>query len=215
VQRKLEYIFTRLEVDLRVRLFIAAVTVVTTFVAVALLISQLFPYGAGWAGVCVAITCLYASAFSAWAFFGSKTDKNTRTTHGEIAEPHPLRDNLLYFAVAMAVVTVTVALAVHDTERGIHRNLKNDWFVGFGSACVALGYSAKAFWTFRRNWRLWALLAACFAMFTAITSPALSQMEKVPLLFMGPLANIEMLIAFAAIEWFIGRKRRRHGSFTA
>jgi predicted permease len=57
------------------RLFVAAVAVVATFVVVALLISRLFPYGAGWAGVCVAITCLYASAFGAWALFGNNTGK--------------------------------------------------------------------------------------------------------------------------------------------
>ncbi len=42
------------------RLLVAAVMVVATFVVVVLLISHLFPNGAGWAGVCVAMTCLYA-----------------------------------------------------------------------------------------------------------------------------------------------------------
>jgi hypothetical protein len=102
------------------------------------------------------------------------------------------------------VVTVVVAMVIHDSERGIHRNFKNDWFVGLGSASVALGYAAKAFWISRRNRRLWAVIATLFALFTAITIPALSQMEKVPLLLMGPLANIELLIAFVALDWFIG-----------
>jgi len=130
------------------RLFAAAVMVVVTFVVVALLISRLFPYGAGWAGVCVAVTCLYASAFGAWALLGSKTANNVRATLGEIAQERPLRDNLLYFAVAMAAVTIVMVVLINDTESGIHRNLKNDWFVGFGSACFALGYAAKAFWIF-------------------------------------------------------------------
>jgi hypothetical protein len=34
-------------------------------------------------------------------------------------------------------------------------------------------------------------------------------MDKVPLLFMGPLGNIELLIAFVALDWFIGRRSRR------
>jgi magnesium-transporting ATPase (P-type) len=196
------------------RLFLAAAMVVATFALVVLLISRLFPDGAGWAGVCLAITCLYASAFAAWAFLGKQTDKSTGVIEDEIAQRHLLRDNLLYFAVAMAVVTILVAVLIHDTERGIHRYFKNDWFVGFGSACFALGYSAKAFWGFRRNWRLWAVIAALFALFTAITIPILSNMEKVPLLFMGPLANIELLIAFAVLEWFFGRQLRRHDAFT-
>jgi hypothetical protein len=133
---------------------------------------------------------------------------------GEIAQRHLLRDTLLYFAVAMAVVTIVIAVAIHDDERGIHRYFKNDWSVGFGSACLALGYSAKAFWAFCRNWRLWAVIAALFAMFTAITIPILSQMEKVPLLLMGPLANIEQLIAIVALQWFINQQLRRHGSLT-
>src|SRR5689334_17907772 len=120
------------------RLFVAAVMVVVTFVVVALLVSRLFPYGAGWAGVCVAVACLYASAFGAWVLLGNKTDKNTPAAmQGEIVERHLLKNNLLYFAVAMAVVTIVIALTIHDTERGIHRNFKNDWFVGFGSACFA------------------------------------------------------------------------------
>ena len=48
--------------------------------------------------------------------------------------------------------------------------------------------------------------SALFALFTAITIPALSHMEKVPLLLMGPLANIELLIAFVALDWFIGTR---------
>ena len=133
---------------------------------------------------------------------------------GDIAQRYLLRDNLLYFAVAMAAVTITIAVTIHDTDRGIHRNFRNDWFVGLGSACVALGYAARAFWSSRRNWRLWALIAAFFALFTATTIPFLSQMEKVPLLFMGPLANIELLITFVALDWFIGRQLRRRDTFT-
>ena len=194
------------------RLSIAAVGVVAIFVFVLLLISRLFPYGAGWAGVCVAMTCLYASAFAAWALLGNKSHKNARAVQDDIVQKHPLRDNLLYFAVAMAAVTIVIAVTVHDTDRGMHRNFKNDWFVGFGSACFALGYAAKAFWTCRRNWSLWAVIAELFALFTAITIPFLSQMEKVPLLFMGPLANIELLIAVVALDWFIGRQSRRRST---
>jgi|SRR5271168_369241 len=184
------------------RLSIAAAAVVATFVLVLLLVSRLFPYGAGWTGVCIAITCLYASAFGAWALLGNKPDKNVRAIQGDTVQHHPVRDNILYFAVGMAAVTIALAVTIHDTDKGIHRSLKNDWFVGLGSACVALGYAAKAFWNYRRNWRLWAIIAALFAMFTAITIPFLSQMEKVPLLFMGPLANIELIIAFVALDWF-------------
>src|SRR5712692_2993008 len=103
------------------RLFLAAVAVVATFAFVVLLISRLFPYGAGWAGVYLAITCLYASAFAAWALIGKQTER-TRAMEDEI-QRHPLRDNLLYFAVAMAVVTIVIAVVIHDTERGIHRDL--------------------------------------------------------------------------------------------
>jgi len=108
--------------------------------------------------------------------------------------------------VAMAVVTLAMAVTIHDTERGIHRSFKNDWFVGVGSACFALGYAAQAFWTSRKSWRLWAIIAALFVLFTAITLPVLSQMEKVPLLLMGPLANIELLLAVLLLERFVGLK---------
>ena len=122
---------------------------------------------------------------------------------GEVSQTHPLRDNLLYFAVAMAVVTLVIAVTVHDTDRGVRRSFKNDWFVGLGSACFALGYAAKAFWMSRRSWRLWAIIAALFVLFAAITLPILSQMEKVPLLLMGPLANVELLLAIFLLDWIV------------
>ena len=100
------------------RLFAAAVMVVVTFVVVALLISRLFPYGAGWAGVCVAVTCLYASAFGAWALLGNETSSDARAMQGDIAQRGPLRNNVLYFAVAMAVVTIVLAMVIHDSEKG-------------------------------------------------------------------------------------------------
>ena len=182
--------------------------VVVTFAFVVLLISWLFPQGAGWAGVWFAMTCLYASVFAAWVWLGDRTEKEAQAIEAHIVQTHPLRDNLLYFAVGMAVVTLAIAVVRHDTENGIHRNFKNDWFVGVGSACFALGYAAKAFWAFRRNWRLWSIIAALFVIFTVITLPLLSQMEKVPLLFMGPLANIELLIAMFLLDWFLtGLKR--------
>jgi hypothetical protein len=196
------------------RLFVAALMVVAIFGVVVLIMSRLFPYGAGWAGACVAITCLYAGAFGAWVLIGNETGKSAREMQGDIVRQHSLKDNLLYFAVAMAAVTIAMALTIHDTERGIHRNFRNDWFVGIVSACFALGYAAKAFWISRRSWRLWAVIAALFALFTAITIPFLSQMQEVPLLFTGPLANIEFLIAVAALEWFIGSQSRRRDSLT-
>jgi hypothetical protein len=116
------------------------------------------------------------------------------------------------FCSRNGVVTITVAVTIRDTERGIHRSFKNDWFVGLGSACVALGYAAKAFWIFRRNWHLRAVISALLALFTAIAIPVLSQMEKVPLLFMGPLANVELLIAFVVLDWFFGRDSWRRGT---
>src|SRR5579864_7668909 len=100
------------------RLSLAAIMVVGVFVFVALLISRLFPYGAGWAGVCIAITCLYASAFGAWALLGNKPDKNARVMQDDIALQYALRNNLLYFAVAMVIVTILMAITIHDTDRG-------------------------------------------------------------------------------------------------
>jgi hypothetical protein len=111
-------------------------------------------------GVCVVITCLYASAFAAWALLGN--EKKGVSEH-PTQDPGRLRDNALYFAVGMAVVTVTLVLAIHDTDRGIQRTWRNDWFVGVGGAIFAIGYAAKACWTLRSDWCLWALLTALFA----------------------------------------------------
>ena len=44
------------------------------------------------------------------------------------------------------------------------------------------------------------------------SNSGVSQMEKVPLLFMGPLANVELLIAFVVLDWFFGRDSWRRGT---
>jgi len=191
----------------QMRLFLCASLVVATFVVVALIIAWLFPQGAGWAGLCMAVTCLYASAFGAWTLFGDQTNKTTYPK-GATSRTHRLRDNLLYFAVAMAAVTLVIAVMIHDTDRGIYRSFRNDWFVGVGSACVALGYAARAFWTSRKSWRLWVIIATLFILFTTITLPVLSHMEKVPLLLMGPLTNVELLLAILLLNWIVPDKLR-------
>jgi hypothetical protein len=99
------------------RLFVAAVMVVATFVLAALLVSRLFPYG-GWAGLCVVITCLYASAFGAWALFGDRPGKDAGAIQSKIARRHLLRDNLLYFAVAMVAVTIAIAVLINTPKKG-------------------------------------------------------------------------------------------------
>lgn len=99
-QQKLEVHSYRIEGTCTMRLFLAAVMVVAAFVLAALLVSRLFPYGAGGAGLCVAVTCLYASAFCVWVLFGNKPDKHVGAVQSKITRRHLLRDNLLYFAVA-------------------------------------------------------------------------------------------------------------------
>ena len=71
------------------------------------------------------------------------------------------------------------------------------------SGSGALGYAAKAFWTSRRNWRLWAIIATLFLLYTAITLPILSKMQKAPLLLMGPLGNVELLLAILLLGWLV------------
>ena len=77
------YSVCRVEGDNQMRLFLCGLMVVATFFFVVLLISRLFPTGAGWAGLCMAVTCLYASVFAAWALFVNQTDKTTHSTKGE------------------------------------------------------------------------------------------------------------------------------------
>ena len=80
----------------------------------------------------VAVTCLYASAFAAWALFGNQTDKKAHVIQGEVSQTRPLRDNLLYFAAAMAVVTLAIAVTIHDDKMGLHRTLRMTGLLGSG-----------------------------------------------------------------------------------
>src|ERR1700733_12199697 len=178
------------------RLFVAAVTVVATFVVVVLLILRLFPPWSrlGWylRGDHLLVRKRIWRVGVAWKQHWQKGPGNASRRR---ATAFPERQPSI-FCSRNGVVTITVAVTIRDTERGIHRSFKNDWFVGLGSACVALGYAAKAFWIFRRNWHLWAVISALLALFTAIAIPVSPKWRRCHCCLWGrwPMSNCSLLL---------------------
>jgi hypothetical protein len=188
------------------RLFLAAITVVTSFICGVLLIARLLPFAGTSLKLTLAFAWLLGSIFAAWLVVGNQTVATTRGEPDRITERARVRDNLLYLAIALTLVTMVTALAIYDAERGIHRKFRDDWVVGFGSALFVFGYAAKAFWGFRKNWRMWAAMAALFGAFVGLVVPILSHMDRVPLLLMTPLFAVGSVIVQAALNWVVARQ---------
>jgi hypothetical protein len=91
------------------------------------------------------------------------------------ARKNAVRDSVLYIGIALAVVAVVVAIAIHDANRNISREFKNDWTVAVTAAAVVFGYAVRELWTFRRNWRLWAAMVGLVALHFAMLIPSFSR----------------------------------------
>jgi hypothetical protein len=229
------------------RLFLAAVTVVTSFVCGALLIARLLPFADTWLKLTLAFTWLLGSVFVAWLVVGNPRETANRPRPDRtsklalacawllgricvdwlvIGDPREtanragpdrtagrarMRDYLLYLVIALTIVAIIIGLAIQDTDKGIHRKFKNDWVVGIGSACIIFGYAVRAYWRFRKNWRMWAAMAALLAAFVGLVVPTLSQMDRVPLLLMTPLIAAGSLIVHATLNWVLTGQRENNG----
>jgi hypothetical protein len=104
----------------------------------------------------------------------------------------------LYIAIAFVPVAILLAVSVHDLDKGIHRNIKENWVVCAITAAAVLGFSIKEFWRVRRSWRMWVILAGYAALHFSLGVPALSQFDRIGAGYIYLIAMPElMLMSFA------------------
>lgn len=113
---------------------------------------------------------------------------------------HRLRDTLLYLGIALVPVTIGIAVMIHDSDKGIHRNIKENWVVCIITAASVLGFVVKNFWRFRRGWRMWAVLAVYSALHFSIGVPVLRQLDRIPAIYIWPIAMFELILVTFALH---------------
>lgn len=165
------------------RVIIVSLVLVGLFIGGVMCIPMIFPNSSGGVRGTVAL-------FWFFALIGTGLALNARKL-----STVQIRDYLLYTAIALALVAMAGVTAVHDADRGIHREFKNDWTVAIMSAVIGFGAAAKQHWRYRKEWFFWTALLGLLGAHFAILIPILSPMEKVPLLWGGPLAYVDTIVA--------------------
>jgi len=173
------------------RLVIAGVAVVAGFVVGMLGIARLTPDSPAWVRVALATVWLFGLIAGAY-LLGNKSYPRTPEVRRRI------RDGFLYLGIGFLVAVVVVAVVIHDLDKGIHRNYRQNWVFCVLTAAVVVGYSVKDFWRFRRGWRMWAVLAVYVTLHFTIGVPALGNLDRIPAWYIWAIGMPEaMLVTFA------------------
>jgi hypothetical protein len=172
------------------RLILSALLIVVTFGLGAWGISFLLPSSPAWVKVAVSVVWLFVIIAS--AFFLGNQKRGTEEERREFR--HIFRNNILYLAIAILPITVLVALAIHDVDKGIQRNIKQNWLLCTITASAVLGLSIEEFWRLRRLWQMWAVLVAYSALHFSIGVPALVQLHRIRVGYISLIAMPELML---------------------
>jgi hypothetical protein len=173
------------------RLIFSALLIVVTFGLGSWGISFLLPSSPAWVKVAVSMVWLFVVVASAF-FLGNQKRGTTDEERREFQ--HIVRNNILYLAIAILPITVLVALTIHDVDKGIQRNIKQNWLLCTITASAVLGLSIEEFWRLRRLWQMWAVLVAYSALHFSIGVPALFQLHRIRAGYISLIAMPELIL---------------------
>jgi hypothetical protein len=173
-----------------VRLILSALVIVGAFGLGAWGIAFLLPSSPAWLNVAVSVVWLFALIAS--AFLVGNQRGSTQEERSEFR--HVLCDNILYLGLAIVPITFLIALEIYDLDKGIQRNVKQNWLLCSVTAGTVLGLSIEKYWHVRRCWQMWAVLAVYAALHFSIGIPALAHLEKVRYGYISLLAMPELLL---------------------
>jgi len=176
------------------RLLIAASAVIAGFLIGVLAIARLTPDSPAWVRLTLATAWLFVVIAGAFLLGNKGQARNAESQR-------QLRDSLLYVAIAFVFVTVAVGVIIHDVDKGIHRNIKQNWVIGFITAPFVCGYALKAFWHFRHCWRIWAVIVGYLILHFSIAVPALGKLDRIPAIYIWPIGMFEFTLVASALHW--------------
>jgi hypothetical protein len=166
-------------------------------------IAFLLPSSPAWGKVGASMVWLFV--IIAFAFFLG--NQKRRTTEEERREfQHILRNNMLYLAIAVVPITALVALAIHDVDEGIQRNIRQNWLLCTLTAFLVVGFSIEEFWRLRRVWQMWGVLVAYTALHFSIGVPVLAHLHKIRAGYISLIAMPELILV-SFILYLIEEKR--------
>jgi hypothetical protein len=185
-----------------VRLILSALGIVVAFGLGAWGIAFLLPSSPAWVKVAAVVVWLFVLIASALLLGNQKGD-----TEEERREFHYiLRDNLLYMAIALVPITALFALAIHDVDEGIQRNIRQNWLLCTLTAFFVVAFSIERFWRLRSLWQMWGVLVAYAALHFSIGVPALAHLDKIGYGDISLIAAPELILVSFVLYWI--EKRR-------
>lgn len=175
------------------RLVLSAFAVVGGFAIGAFVIARSMPDAPVWVKVMLAmlwLMTLIAGVFITGNSIAIKTKLSA----------HHIRDALVYMAAASIIAAVCSAVFVHDVVNGIRINFKENWIITVSAAAVVCVYVVKMFWSVRHSLRLWSVLALYLIVHFSVGIPAMGAMQSVPLIYIWPIAMIELMVLMFLLE---------------
>jgi hypothetical protein len=165
-------------------------------------IAFLLPNSPAWVKVAAAIVWLFVLIASALLLGNQKGDSEE-----ERREFHQIfRNNVLYLAIALVPITALFALAIHDVDEGIQRNVRQNWLLCTLTGFTVVGISIEEFWRLRSVWQMWGILLAYVALHFSIGVPALAQLDKIRYGDISLIAAPELILVSFVLYWI--EKRR-------
>lgn len=113
------------------------------------------------------------------------------------------RDWLLYVVIAILIVGMIGAFAVHDADTGRSHSLPLKWLGFAGTTAIVFGYAIRAC---RRSWRMrrfWLLLGLFFAAHLGLGVFVLTTVDRVALLSYVLLSGFEYAVLTAYLGFFL------------
>lgn len=172
------------------RVIVSALAIVVAFGMGAWGIAFLLPSSPAWVKVAEVMVWLFVLIASAFLLGNQKrgTEEERREFH------HIFCNNVLYLAIAVIPITALFALAIHDVDADIQRNIRQNWLLCTLTAFAVVGFSIEEFWRLRRVWQMWGVLAAYTALHFSIGVPALAHLHKVRAGYISLIATPELIL---------------------
>jgi hypothetical protein len=180
-----------------VRLIVSALGIVVAFVLGAWGIAFLLPGSPAWVKTAAVLVWLFV--LTASAFLLGNRQGNTEEERREFRDI--LRNNALYLAIALVPVTALCALAIHDVDEGIQRNIKQNWLLCTLTASFVVAFSVEQFWRLRRLWPMWGILAAYTLLHFSIGVPALARLDRIRYGYISLIATPELYLVSFFLYW--------------
>jgi len=185
------------------RLILSALLIVLAFGLGAWGISFLLPSSPAWVKVAVSMVWLFGIIACAFLIGNQKRENEEERREFQ----HIVRNNILYLGIAIVPITVLVALTIHDVDKGIHRNIKQNWVLCTITASTVLGFLIEEFWCLKRLWQMWAVLVAYSALHFSIGVPALAQLHTIRAGYISSIALPELML----VSYFLYLLEEKNG----